>query len=97
MTKLTQVFVFIIFFVFSLSGRTAEKPADYAYGLKIEASGSEALYDVTLPPSVYRGVTRRDLGDVRVFNGARWCRMGFVRGALKKPRRARRSHSPCFR
>ncbi len=48
----------------------AEKPADYAYGLKIEASGSEALYDVTLPPAVYQGVTRRDLGDVRVFNGA---------------------------
>jgi hypothetical protein len=70
MTKLMQAFIFIIFFVFSLSGRTAEKPADYAYGLKIEASGSEALYDVTLPTSVYQGVTRRDLGDVRVFNGA---------------------------
>jgi len=70
MMKLMQVYVFIIFFVFSLSGRTAEKPADYAYGLKIEASGSEALYDVTLPPSVYQGVTRHDLGDVRVFNGA---------------------------
>jgi hypothetical protein len=70
MTKLSQVFVFIIFFIFSLSGKSAEKPADYAYGLKIEASGSEALYDVTLPPSVYQGVTRRDLGDVRVFNSA---------------------------
>ena len=50
--------------------RAAEKPAEYAYGLKIEASGSEALYDVTLPSAVYQGVTRRDLGDVRVFNSA---------------------------
>lgn len=65
-----QIIVFIMFFVMSGFSAAAEKPADYAYGLKIEASGSEALYDVTLPPAVYQGVTRRDLGDVRVFNGA---------------------------
>ena len=62
--------IFIACFVLSVFARAAEKPAEYAYGLKIEASGSEALYDVTLPPAVYQGVTRRDLGDVRVFNGA---------------------------
>ena len=65
-----QVFVFIMFFISAALVQAAEKPTDYAYGLKIEASGSEALYDVTLPPAVYQGVTRRDLGDVRVFNGA---------------------------
>jgi hypothetical protein len=59
-----------MFFVASTFVIAAEKPADFAYGLKIEASGSEALYDVSLPPAVYQGVTRRDLGDVRVFNGA---------------------------
>ena len=64
-----QVFVFIGFFISSLVC-AAERPADYAYGLRVDASGAEALYDVTLPPSVYQGVTRRDLGDVRVFNGA---------------------------
>lgn len=63
-------FVFIGIFLAAFGVQAAEKPADYAYGLKIEASGSEALYDVTLPPSVYQGLTRRDLGDVRVFNGA---------------------------
>ena len=65
-----KVFVFIGFILATFGVQAVEKPADYAYGLKIEASGSEALYDVTLPPSVYQGVTRRDLGDVRVFNGA---------------------------
>ena len=65
-----KVFVFIAMFVCSTVAWGAEKPADYAYGLKIDASGSEALYDVSLPPAVYQGVTRRDLGDVRVFNGA---------------------------
>ncbi len=65
-----QVFVFIIYFITSGFSAATEKPTDFAYGLKIEASGSEALYDVSLPPAVYQGVTRRDLGDVRVFNGA---------------------------
>jgi len=67
---MSQFIVFIIVFVSSLVAAAAEKPADFAYGLKIDASGTEALYDVTLPPAVYQGVTRRDLGDVRVFNGA---------------------------
>ena len=67
---MSQVYVFIMFFVASAFAVAAEKPADFAYGLKIEASGSEALYDVSLPPAVYQGVTRRDLGDVRVFNSA---------------------------
>ena len=64
-----QVFVFIVFFVTSLLAAAADKPADFAFGVKLDASGSEALYEVTLPPSVYQGVTRRDLADVRVFNG----------------------------
>ena len=65
-----QLIVFIAFFITSGFAVAAEKPIDFAYGLKIDASGTEALYDVTLPPAVYQGVTRRDLGDVRVFNGA---------------------------
>ena len=48
----------------------AERPADFAYGIPLEADGSEALYEVTLPVSAYRGVVRADLVDVRVFNGA---------------------------
>jgi Protein of unknown function (DUF3999) len=47
----------------------AERPADFAYGIPLEADGKEALYEVTLPVSAYRGVVRADLADVRVFNG----------------------------
>lgn len=65
-----QISVLIMFFIVAGFAFSAEKPADYAYGLKIEVGGSEALYEVSLPPAVYQGVTRRDLGDVRVFNGA---------------------------
>jgi len=63
-----KIFVFIAFFTAAVAWG-AEQPADYAYGLKIDATGSEALYDVSLPPAVYQGVTRGDLGDVRVFIG----------------------------
>lgn len=48
----------------------AESPGDFAYGLPLQTDGNEALYEVQIPASVYRGMTRRDLGDVRVFNGA---------------------------
>lgn len=47
----------------------AERPADFAYGIPLDVDGREALYEVVLPGSVYRGVARADLGDVRVFNG----------------------------
>lgn len=67
---MTQVFVFIAYFLMSAMAAAAEKPADFAFGITIEATGSEALYDVTLPAAVYQGVTQRDLSDVRVFNGA---------------------------
>src|SRR5882757_1987999 len=81
-----KAFVFIVFFIFAKLACAAEKPTDYAYGLRIEASGSEALYDVTLPQAVYQGVTRRDLGDVRVFNGA-----GEVVPHAWRPRRTERA------
>lgn len=48
----------------------AERPADFAYGVPLEADGKEALYEVTLPPAVYRGVVGSRLADVRVFNAA---------------------------
>ncbi|HEU0290749.1 MAG TPA: DUF3999 domain-containing protein [Burkholderiales bacterium] len=47
----------------------AERPTDFAYGVPLEADGKDALYEITLPAAVYRGVVRPDLGDVRVFNG----------------------------
>ena len=35
---MTQLFVFIVFFISSGFAAAAEKPTDFAYGLKIEAS-----------------------------------------------------------
>jgi uncharacterized protein DUF3999 len=48
----------------------AERPEDFAYGIPVQAGTQSALYEVEIPLAVYRGVTRSDLGDVRVFNGA---------------------------
>jgi hypothetical protein len=48
----------------------AERPSDFAYGMSLAVSGDDALYEVTLPPAVYRGVVRADVSDLRVFNGA---------------------------
>ena len=47
----------------------AERPEDFAYGMLIHADAQEALYEIEIPAAVYHGVTRADLGDVRVFNG----------------------------
>jgi Protein of unknown function (DUF3999) len=46
----------------------AERPEDFAYGMPIHADAQDALYEIEIPAAVYRGVTRADLGDVRVFN-----------------------------
>lgn len=46
----------------------AERPEDFAYGIPVQAGAQSALYEVEIPLAVYRGVTRNDLGDVRVFN-----------------------------
>jgi len=48
----------------------AERPDDFAYGIPIRTGAQSALYEVEIPLAVYRAVTRSDLGDVRVFNGA---------------------------
>jgi hypothetical protein len=46
------------------------KPLDFASGIPLELESGHALYETVLPTAVYRGVTRPDLGDVRVFNAA---------------------------
>jgi hypothetical protein len=47
----------------------AERPEEFAYGIPIHADGRDALYEIEIPALVYRGATRADLGDIRVFNG----------------------------
>ena len=47
---------------------TPLKPQDFAYGIPLNFSGQDALYQTTLPLSVYQNTLRGDLGDLRVFN-----------------------------
>jgi len=61
--------VFLVLTVAAPAAARDPKPADFAYGLTLGTSGSEAIYEFPLPADVYRGVTRSDLGDICVFNG----------------------------
>jgi hypothetical protein len=48
----------------------AENPPFFAHSAPLLLDGKGALYALTLPTEAYRGIARRDLGDVRVLNGA---------------------------
>jgi uncharacterized protein DUF3999 len=48
----------------------AEQPGDFGYGIALETTAGSALQQLEVPLAVYEGITRADLGDVRVFNGA---------------------------
>lgn len=54
----------------SIAVQAAEKLSDFAWSLPIQADGSDDSYQFDLPSAVYRGITRRDAGDLRVFNAA---------------------------
>jgi hypothetical protein len=54
----------------SVAAPAAEKPSDFAWSLPIEADGSDDSYQFDLPSALYRGIARRDAGDLRVFNAA---------------------------
>lgn len=41
---------------------------DFAYSMDLIVSGNSAMYSLTLPAAIYKGCTRPDLGDLRVFN-----------------------------
>jgi hypothetical protein len=43
-------------------------PKDFAYGLDLEPQAGFPVQQFTVPEPVYQGVTRSDLGDLRVFN-----------------------------
>ena len=42
---------------------------DFAWGMKLNTTGNSAFYHLSVPAEVYQGVTRPDLGDLRIFNG----------------------------
>lgn len=66
MMRLNFAFVFVCLAqsVFAAAPTTD----DYAHGIRVQALSEQPLVEVALPDDVYRGVTRADLGDVRVFN-----------------------------
>lgn len=43
-------------------------PDDFAFGMTVKTKGRASLWQVELPEAVYQGVTRSDLGDIRVFD-----------------------------
>lgn len=46
------------------------EPMDFSWGVRISARADNGLWETRLPAKVYEGVTRPDLGDVRIFDGA---------------------------
>jgi hypothetical protein len=53
----------------SVAAAAQEHPDNFAYSVPLELSGDSALHQLEIPQSVYAGVTRGDLGDLRIFNG----------------------------
>lgn len=66
---------FILFMMLSWSmGVFAERQPtleqkDFAWGIALKSAEPSPFYQLPLPMSVYSGVTRADLGDLRLFNG----------------------------
>jgi len=46
----------------------AESPDEFAYRIPLSTEGDAPFFRIELPPAVYEGAVRRDLGDLRVFN-----------------------------
>lgn len=47
-----------------------ERPSEHPYAAPIAVDPGASHYRFTVPAAVYRGASRRDLGDLRVFNGS---------------------------
>jgi hypothetical protein len=63
-----RIFAILLLLIRGIAG-AAEGPQDFAYGMAIHADSTYALHEFEIPAAVYLGVTRSDLGDLRVFNG----------------------------
>ncbi len=48
----------------------ADAPPQFSSAAPLLLEGKGAVYALTLPEAAYRGIARRDLGDLRVLNGA---------------------------
>ncbi len=69
-------------------------PEMFAYGMRLEANGDQALYETPLPLAVYQGTTRADLGDIRIFNAKGAVVPHALRQPLTKSERTPRTNTP---
>ena len=61
----------LLILLFAVPSFAADQPLrreDFAYGMDLTVSGNSVMYSLTLPAAIYKGCTRPDLGDLRVFN-----------------------------
>lgn len=54
----------------ALPGRAQTPAPEFAWAMPLEITAAAPFQALSLPPAVYEAVTRDDLGDVRVLNGA---------------------------
>jgi hypothetical protein len=54
---------------------------DFAYGRKLEFTSGSAIYTFSIPAKVYQTTSKKDLGDLRVFNS-----QGIVPHLIRSPR-----------
>ena len=66
--KRIPLLLILLFAVPSFAADQSLRREDFAYGMDLTVSGNSAMYSLTLPAEIYKGCTRSDLGDLRVFN-----------------------------
>ena len=64
-----KMFYCSLLMLFATSVSQAATKDDFAYGYSLEVDGDGAIYSFYLNETIYRGLTREDRGDMRVFNG----------------------------
>lgn len=58
--------IHILLFVANITHAVGKN--DFAYGYSLEVDGDGAIYTLHLNENIYRGLTRSDRGDLRIFN-----------------------------
>jgi hypothetical protein len=60
----------LLLLAFATAAAAQEKPSEHPYSAPLLLDAGASHYRFALPPAAYRGTSRRDLGDLRVFNAA---------------------------
>lgn len=66
-----SVWIAVFLLLFLTNTATAKDPSlkDFAYGVRLEVAGRDALYETPLPLDAYLGIISGNLEDLCVFNG----------------------------